>query len=75
MLIRALLLLSVSLFSVQCFAYDAKSCQIKKQKLQQQLEYAKKYNNSYRVRGLERAIADVDRKCAPILKQAAATGK
>ena len=69
MLIKSLLLIAVSLFSVQAFADDARSCEIKKQKLEQQLVYAKKYNNTYRIRGLERAIANVNMKCARYVKK------
>lgn len=38
-------------------------CERKKANLQRQLEYAKQYGNTYRIRGLERAIADVERNC------------
>lgn len=63
MLIRSFAIVAISMLSVQAFAYDEKTCQIKKQKIQEQLVYAKKHNNSYRVRGLERALANVERKC------------
>uniref|UniRef100_UPI001C5500DC DUF1090 family protein n=2 Tax=Acinetobacter TaxID=469 RepID=UPI001C5500DC len=64
MLLRSIILIGASLISIQSFAYDARSCEIKKQKLAQQMTYAKKYNNTHRIRGLERAMAKVDRKCA-----------
>lgn len=64
MLLRSFVIVAISMLSIQAFAYDEKTCQIKKQKIQQQLVYAKKHNNSYRVRGLERALAKVERKCA-----------
>ena len=38
-------------------------CTQKVEKLEEQLEYAKKYNNSYRVKGLERAISNVKTYC------------
>lgn len=38
-------------------------CTRKLAKLEEQLSYAKKYNNSYRVRGLERAISNVKTYC------------
>lgn len=63
MLIRSFAIVAISMLSIPAFAYDEKTCQIKKQKIQEQLVYAKKHNNSYRVRGLERALANVDRKC------------
>jgi len=69
MLVRSLLLLSTFLFSIQAFAYDAKSCEIKKDKLEDQLVYAKKNNNSYRIRSLERALANLKTKCAPYVNE------
>lgn len=63
MLKRTLFLITISAFSIQAFAYDAKTCEIKKQKIQEQLVYAKQFNNPHRVRGLERALANLERKC------------
>ncbi|ENV33464.1 hypothetical protein F960_02497 [Acinetobacter gerneri DSM 14967 = CIP 107464 = MTCC 9824] len=64
MFTRILLTLSVALISVNSFAYDAHSCKIKREKLVQQLHYAKQYNNTQRIKGLERALARLDQKCA-----------
>lgn len=66
MLFKSLLITSLSLFSIQAFAYDYTSCQIKKEKLQQQIAYAKKHNNAHRVKGLEKALARVGQQCAQI---------
>lgn len=45
-------------------SYDGKDyCAIKKEKIQQQIEYAKQYNNPNRVAGLERALSNVEAHC------------
>lgn len=69
MLKWTLLTVTVALISVQSFAYDAKSCQIKKEKLVEQLQYAKKYNNTHRIEGLNKAIARLDQDCAKYVKK------
>ena len=66
MLFKSLLITSISLISFQAFALDYKSCQIKKEKLQQQIAYAKKYNNTNRIKGLEKALARIGQQCAQI---------
>ena len=66
MLFKSLLITSISLISFQAFALDYKSCQKKKKKLQQQIVYAKKYNNTNRIKGLEKALARVGQQCAQI---------
>ncbi|MFC6053759.1 hypothetical protein A6M14_00105 [Acinetobacter sp. Ac_877] len=66
MLFKSLFILSFSLISFQAFAHDYKSCQIKKEKLQQQIAHAKKHNNAHRVKGLEKALARVGQQCAQI---------
>lgn len=38
-------------------------CKRKVAALENQLEYAKKYNNTYRIKGLERALANVQSYC------------
>ena len=38
-------------------------CAIKKEKIQQQIEYAKQYNNPHRVAGLQRALSNVETYC------------
>ncbi|NBM53314.1 DUF1090 family protein [Proteus sp. G2669] len=40
-------------------------CEIKKQNIQKQMEYAKAHGNQYRLQGLERALQNVERYCAP----------
>lgn len=66
MIFKSLFILSISLISFQAFAYDYKSCQIKKEKLQQRIAYAKKHNNTYRVKGLEKALARIGQQCAQL---------
>ena len=66
MLFKSFLIVSLSLFSIHTFAHDYNSCQNKKLKLQQQLEYAKKHNNQNRIRSLEKALARVGQQCAHI---------
>ncbi|WP_347254614.1 DUF1090 domain-containing protein [Leminorella grimontii] len=44
--------------------YEGKDhCQIKKEKIAQQMEYARQYNNPYRLAGLERAMRNVEAHC------------
>lgn len=40
-------------------------CEIKKQNIQRQIEYAKAHGNQYRLQGLERALQNVERYCTP----------
>lgn len=40
-------------------------CEIKKQKIQQQISYAKAHGNTHRVAGLERALQNVEQYCTP----------
>ncbi|MBQ0213636.1 DUF1090 domain-containing protein [Proteus vulgaris] len=40
-------------------------CEIKKQNIQKQMEYAKAHGNQYRLQGLERALQNVERYCTP----------
>lgn len=45
-------------------SYEGKDhCQIKKEKIAEQIEYAKKYNNPHRLAGLERALRNVEANC------------
>ena len=69
MLYRILFWFVLITFSVSTFAYDAKSCEIKKEKLTEQMQYAKKYNNTYRINGLKRALDNLEKKCAKYSKQ------
>lgn len=66
MLLKSLLIISISIVSFQTFAQSYNSCQLKKEKLQQQISYAKKHNNANRVKGLEKALARVGQQCAKI---------
>ncbi|MFS1539942.1 MAG: DUF1090 domain-containing protein [Candidatus Phlomobacter fragariae] len=38
-------------------------CEIKKQKLQTEIEYAKKYGNQHRINGLEKALKNLQHDC------------
>lgn len=69
MLKKTLLMFSITMISVHSFAYDARSCQIKKEKLIEQLHYAKKYNNTHRIEGLNRALARLNQQCAQYVKK------
>jgi len=40
-------------------------CQIKKQKIETQIEYAKKHGNTHRIAGLQRALDNVNTYCTP----------
>lgn len=40
-------------------------CEIKKQKIETQIEYAKKHNNTHRVAGLQTALDNVNTYCTP----------
>ncbi|HHR6131654.1 TPA: DUF1090 domain-containing protein [Providencia alcalifaciens] len=42
---------------------SSQGCEIKKQKIETQLKYAKAHGNTYRVNGLERALENVNRYC------------
>lgn len=66
MLLKSLLIISISIVSFQTFAQSYNSCQLKKEKLQQQITYAKKHNNANRVKGLEKVLARVGQQCAKI---------
>ena len=66
MFLKSLFIISISLVSFQTFAQSYQSCQLKKEKLQQQIAYAKKHNNANRVKGLEKALARVGQQCAKI---------
>ncbi|HHR3735275.1 TPA: DUF1090 domain-containing protein [Salmonella enterica] len=45
-------------------AADYDGCEYKRSHLEEQLEYAHKYNEIYRVRGLQRALRHVDENCS-----------
>ncbi len=60
------LAIALSFGSAAAFAAQTKNgCEIKKQKIQTQIDYAKKHNNPYRVAGLEEALANVETYCTP----------
>lgn len=40
-------------------------CEIKKERIKQQIKVAKQYGNSHRVVGLERALRNIDTYCTP----------
>ncbi|WP_413484289.1 DUF1090 domain-containing protein [Morganella psychrotolerans] len=53
------LLMSTSAISAQ------NGCEIKKDKITEQIRYAKAHGNTYRVQGLERALQNVETYCTP----------
>lgn len=65
-------LLVITTASLLCFASSSvmaaktqNGCEIKKQKIEEQISYAKQHGNQYRVRGLEEALDNVNRYCTP----------
>ncbi|OCG18801.1 MULTISPECIES: DUF1090 domain-containing protein [unclassified Gilliamella] len=40
------------------------TCENKKQAIETQIDYAKKHNNAHRVKGLEKALHDVNKHCS-----------
>ncbi len=59
--ISTLLLTSTSIFANT----TNNGCEIKKQKIETQIEYAKKYNNTHQIEGLQRALDNVNTYCTP----------
>lgn len=56
------------LFFASSSAMAAKTqngCEIKKQRIEEQINYAKQHGNEHRVRGLEEALDNVNRYCTP----------
>ncbi len=62
-LLAAGLLVAISTFSAQAHPQNFAGCEAKRQNIERQLNYARMYNNSYRVAGLERALAKVNTYC------------
>ncbi|WP_455814118.1 DUF1090 family protein [Pseudomonas graminis] len=64
---RFIIIISSILFSLSVFSahagYNRYGCEIKKQKIQQQLQYADRYGNHYRIAGLKRALEKVNYRC------------
>lgn len=57
-----------ALFFVSSSVMAAKTqngCDIKKQRIEAQIKYAKQHGNQYRVRGLEEALDNANRYCTP----------
>lgn len=58
--------IALSLFIGNAYASNPiNGCEIKKQNVQRQLDYAKAHNNHYRVKGLERALSNIEQHCTP----------
>ncbi|MBZ7995351.1 DUF1090 family protein [Campylobacter canadensis] len=53
----------IFILSMCACAFLQADCNIKLQKLQNELEYAKQYSNTNRINGLNKAIADVKARC------------
>ncbi|HEJ9487427.1 MULTISPECIES: DUF1090 domain-containing protein [Proteus] len=65
---KKLLFTAITLSLLASNAYadrPANGCEIKKQNIQKQMEYAKAHGNQYRIQGLERALQNVERYCTP----------
>lgn len=65
---RKLLFTAIALSMITSQAYantSVNGCEIKKQNIQRQMEYAKTHGNQYRLQGLERALQNVERYCTP----------
>ncbi|HGN1707328.1 TPA: DUF1090 domain-containing protein [Providencia rettgeri] len=65
-------LLVITTASLLCFASSSvmaaktqNACDIKKQRIEAQISYAKQHGNQHRVRGLEEALYNVNRYCTP----------
>jgi hypothetical protein len=59
-----LALLLLALPALPAFAQsDLTGCAAKKADIQQQIDYAKAHNNSYRIAGLEKALSEVSANC------------
>ena len=65
MKIRHALLLAIPLlaYSALSSATNNSSCAQKAQAIQTQIDYAKRYGNTYRVQGLEKALSEVQTHC------------
>lgn len=58
--------ITFSLMASHVYADNAvNGCEIKKQNIQEQIDYAKANNNPHRVQGLERALQNVEQYCTP----------
>ncbi|MGG4609290.1 DUF1090 domain-containing protein [Providencia sp. Me31A] len=65
-------LLVITTASLLCFASSSvmaaktqNGCEIKKQRIEEQISYAKQHGNQHHVRGLEEALDNVNRYCTP----------
>lgn len=66
---KLLLLSAITVFtfssSTALATNSLNGCEIKKQKLTEQIEYAKKHDNKYQIAGLETALSKVETYCTP----------
>ena len=62
---KILTIIGCALLSSVTFSYADSNynCKKKEQNLQKQLQYAEQYNNTYRIEGLKRALANVRQYC------------
>lgn len=58
-----LILILAAAYPLTAAAASKQSCEQRKAAIQRQMSYAKKYNNSYELAGLERALNEVKRRC------------
>jgi hypothetical protein len=57
------LLVLIPVFSALAAPQVATGCDAKRQNIEQQIDYARKYGNTYRVTGLEKALSEVNANC------------
>ncbi|MEW5561937.1 DUF1090 family protein [Enterobacter asburiae] len=63
-----LVLVAVPSFFTEAVA-KTQNCEQRKEAIRRQMSYAKKYNNTYEIAGLERALSEVKQNCRDPSKQ------
>lgn len=57
------ILLTILLLSTTVRATEITGCAVKKQEIKIQISYAKEYNNTHQLKGLQKALAEVNFHC------------
>lgn len=57
------ILMTIFLLSTTVQATEITGCAVKKQEIKTQISYAKEYNNTYQLKGLQKALAEVNDNC------------
>lgn len=57
------ILMIIFLLSTTVQATEITGCAVKKQEIKTQISYAKEYNNTYQLKGLQKALAEVNDNC------------